>query len=75
MGPKSKDAVVSALGHIIDELLQQRHCMQRIEGKLDKADVEHQADIKQLGGRVTEIARDVLRLRNQVNGLPPTPAE
>jgi hypothetical protein len=75
VGPESKNTIVAALGHIIDELLQQRHCMQRIEGKLDKADVEHQGDIRQLGGRVTEIARDVLRLRNQVNGLPPTPAE
>lgn len=75
MGPKSKDAVVAALGHIVDELLQQRICLQRIEGKLDKAGDEHQADMRQLGGRVTEVARDVLRLRNQVNGNPPTPAE
>lgn len=75
MGPKSKDAVVAALGHIIDELLQQRHCLQRIEGKLDKAEKETQADITQLGTRVTDVARDVIRLRNQVNGHPPTPAE
>ena len=75
MGPKSKDAVVTALGHIIDELLQQRVCMQRIEGKLSQAQSETTADVAQIGKRVTEVARDVLRLRNQVNGLPPTPAE
>ena len=75
MGPKSKDAVVRALGHIADELLLQRHTLAEIKGMLENAQENHIADVKQLGGRVTEIARDVLRLRNQVNGTPPTPAE
>jgi DNA-binding transcriptional MerR regulator len=75
MGPESKDAVVRTLGHIIDELLQQRVTLQEIKGMLEGQKSDNQADMRQLGGRVTEIARDVIRLRNQVNGNPQTPAE
>ncbi len=73
MGPRSKDAVVAALGHIIDELLQQRHTLARIEGKVSSK--AEQEDLEQANTRMRDLERAHVRLRNRVDGLPPTPAE
>lgn len=75
MGPNSRDAVVATLGHIIDELLQQRHMLQRIEGKLASRDESIADDIRQVNRRVLDVERAHLALKNRVDGTPPTPAE
>lgn len=71
MGPESKDAVVRTLGHLIDELLQQRESLKRIEGKLDEGAVDRVT----LKARVGDVERAHVRLKNQIDGFPPTPAE
>jgi hypothetical protein len=71
MGPDSKSAVVNTLGHLIDELLQQRVALRRIEDKLDESASERVA----LKSQVRDVERAHIRLRNQIDGLPPTPAE
>lgn len=75
MGPESRDAVVATLGHIIDELLQQRHTLQRIEGKLEARDEAVADDIRQVNRRVLDVERAHVALRNRIDGIPPTPAE
>ena len=75
MGPNSKDAVVATLGHLIDELLQQRITLQRIESKVEARADSAADDIKQVGKRVLDVERAYVNLRNRVDGLPPTPAE
>jgi hypothetical protein len=71
MGPNSKDAVVATLGHLIDELLQHRSLLTRIEAKLDSAEVDKVA----IKARVIDLERSHIRLRNIIDGLPATPAE
>ncbi len=71
MGPKSKESVIAALGHVIDELLQQRSLLKRIDEKLDGREVDHVA----LKARVTDLERSHIRIRNTLDGLPTTPAE
>lgn len=75
MGPNSRDAVLAALGHITDELLQQRHVLQQIESKLEARDEGLAEDFRQVNRRVLEVERAQVALRNHVHGRPQTPAE
>ena len=59
MGPKSKDAVTKALGHIIDELLQQRETGRRTL----KA-------VEELVRRIEGTERDHEALRGEVARIP-----
>lgn len=75
MGPESKDAVVRTLGHIIDELLQQRVLLQRIEGKIEKGRADTTDDLGRVNGRMLELERAHLKLKDKLDGAHPTPAE
>lgn len=75
MGPNSRDAVVATLGHIIDELLQQRHALQDIKSLIEKGNAEAAADNAQTNRRVLDLERAHVNLKNRVDGLPQTPAE
>lgn len=68
MGPESKDAVVRTLGHLIDELLQQRSVLKRIEDSLKEAAVERVV----LKAQVATVQSNHDRLKNY---LPQTDAE
>lgn len=61
MGPRSKDALCNALGHLIDELQQQRATLQHELGELRatlQQRAEHeQEDLAQINRRLTELER------------------
>jgi YesN/AraC family two-component response regulator len=60
MGPTSKDAVLSALGHIVDELLQQRETGRRtlaMVTKMVKRQDEQEEDHAALADKVSKLPR------------------
>lgn len=61
MGPKTKEAICNLLGHLIDELQQQRSTLLHELGELRSALAQHneheQEDRNQLHRRLTELER------------------
>lgn len=59
MGSKSKAAICSVLGHLIDELQTLRVVIQRLDGRLARRDEEHSEDIERLHLRVSKAEREL----------------
>ena len=61
MGPKSKEALCNAIGHLIDELQQQRatmlHELGEIRALLQQRSEHEQEDLAQINRRLTELER------------------
>jgi flagellar motility protein MotE (MotC chaperone) len=76
MGPQSKDAVVSVLGHILDELEQQRGVIAHKLGELRSALESHHdsqnTDLAQVNQRVSDLERAFSQ--RGFNGAPPAAA-
>lgn len=73
MGPQSREAVCAALGHLIDEALQQRATLARIEQLLTRrAEIENEAIVlvnrrcSELERNCTALGRDVRELKAKV---------
>lgn len=70
MGPRSKDAVCAALGHLIDEQQLQRETLFKIQRLLEERRENDNADLLRFNQRVT-----VLERRLGVGDGAPSPAE
>ena len=69
MGPQSKEAVCAALGHLIDEALQQRATLTRIEQLLRRqAETENEA-IVLVNRRCSTLERSCSALERDVREL------
>lgn len=59
MGPDSKRSVERILGHLIDEMQQQRAVLNRIDGRLARAKEEKDEDIAAIQRRVSATEREI----------------